>query len=186
MPVLPTHWSRDGQYLLQSAFSPDTGWDVWVLPLNGGEPFAYAATTAEEKNAQMSPNGRWLAYTTNQSGVEEVHVQSFPTPGATRWQVSAGGARQPQWRPDGKQLFYMSLDKKLMAVDVESSGSTFVHRAPRVIVEARAGGGIERTYQGNLYAVSGDGERVLLTIGDGALIPITIVLNWQSVLAQDR
>jgi Tol biopolymer transport system component len=181
MPSLPSQWSRDGRFILFSGYSPATNWDIWVLPLGGGKPVAYLATDAEEKNGQLSPDGRWMAYTAGQEGTYEVYVQPFPATGA-RWQVSRGGGRQPQWRPDGRQLFYISLDKKLVAVDVDASGSGFVGGSSRVLIDTRVGGW-ERTHLGNPYAVSADGERFLIANAGDQTLPITMVLNWPSLIA---
>jgi serine/threonine protein kinase/Tol biopolymer transport system component len=96
LPNLPSDWSRDGRFVLYSQYSRDTSWDVWVAPLDDAAPFAYVATAAQEKNAQLSPDARWVAYTSNENGTDEIYVQPFPA-GAGRWQVSRGGGRQPRW-----------------------------------------------------------------------------------------
>jgi hypothetical protein len=109
-----------------------------------------------------------------------VYVQPLPSNG-TRWQVSRGGGRQPQWRPDGRQLYYISLDKKLIAVDVDTSGPQFVNGASRVLVDTRVGGW-ERTHLGNPYGISANGERVLVANAGEETLPISVLVNWQSMM----
>ena len=185
LPSLPTHWSADGRLVLYSAYSRPTNWDIWVQPVDGGEAYAFLATEAEEKNAHLSPDGRWLAYTSNEGGIEQVYVQPFPATGA-RWQVSNGGGRQPQWRYDGTQLYYVGLDQKLRSIDVENGGASLVHGAPRVLIDAPVfGGGMERTHQGDPYVASPDGERFLIADTYGGRPSITVVRNWLA-LAEDR
>jgi Tol biopolymer transport system component/tRNA A-37 threonylcarbamoyl transferase component Bud32 len=185
LPSLPTHWSADGRFVLYSAYSRATSWDIWVQPLEGGEAYAFLATAAEEKNAHLSPNGRWLSYTSNEGGAEQVYVQPFPATGP-RWQISSGGGRQPQWRHDGTQLYYVGLDKQLRVVDVDGTAATFVHGAPRVLINTPVRGAeMERTHQGNPYVVSPDGERFLIADTYGSRPSITVVRNWLA-LAEGR
>jgi Tol biopolymer transport system component len=181
LPSLPSHWSRDGKLLLFSAYSRETSWDVWVLPLDDGEPRVLFATAAEEKSAQLSPDGRWVAYTSNQDGTDEIYVQPFPS-GGGRWQVSRGGGRQPQWRADGAEIYYVSPDKKLMASDVTTSESAFRHGSPRALLEGVRGAEVERTYHGAPYAVTADGERFFVASPVEATRPITVMLNWPAML----
>jgi Tol biopolymer transport system component len=179
-PELTTQWSRDGKFLLFSVFSPETDFDIWMQPLTGDAPVALIATEATETGGQLAPNGRWIAYSAGQAGNHEVYVQPLPSNG-TRWQVSRGGGRQPQWRPDGRQLYYISLDKKLIAVDVDTSGPQFVNGASRVLVDTRVGGW-ERTHLGNPYGISANGERVLVANAGEETLPISVLVNWQSMM----
>ena len=183
LPVLPSQWSGDGR-LLFSAFSAKSDFDVWMLPLPNGKPVPLVATDAAEKGAQLSPNSRWVAYASGNAGNYDVYVQSFPATGS-RWQISQGGGRQPQWRPDGRQLFYISPEKKLVAVDVDGAGSKFVVGASRVLVDTRVGGW-ERTHLGNPYAVSADGERLLVANAADNTLPMTVVVNWGSMVPGGR
>jgi Tol biopolymer transport system component len=180
-PSLPSDWSRDGRAVLYSAYSRETSWDVWVAPLDGAEPFAYVATAAEEKNAQWSPDGRWIAYASNQDGIDEIYVQPFPA-GDGRWQISRGGGRQPQWRADGRELFFVSRDKHLMAVEIDVSGSQLVHGAARPLIDNVRGAEAERTHHGVPYAVTADGERFIVAAPVDAIRPISVVLNWPALL----
>jgi len=180
-PKIPTDWSRDGRLLVYSAYDPKTSWDIWVMPLSGGgQPFAFAATDAEERNGRLSPDGRWMAYTFRQSETTEVYVQPFPAAG-TKWQVSRGGGRQPVWRPDGRELFYISPDNKIVAVDVIPAPSGFAVGAPRIAAETRVAGW-DTTTQGSSFAVTPDGQRFLVSHAGDAVMPITLILNWTSAL----
>ena len=179
LPVLPSHWSHDGGQLVFSALSPATDFDVWVIPATGGKPTPVVASDAAEKCGHLSRDGRWIAYASGKSGDDEVYVQAFPPSGA-RWQVSRSGGRQPQWAPDGRQIFYISPDKKLIAVDVDGSTSGFDVRASRVLVDTRVGGW-ERTHLGNPYAITADGQKILVANAADDTLSITVTLNWHRV-----
>jgi Tol biopolymer transport system component len=176
---VPTDWSRDGRFIIFSAFNPATGWDIWLLPLAGGEPFAFAATPAEEGHAKMSPDGRYIAYNFVQAGRSDVYVQPYPASGA-KWQISRDGGEHPAWGADGKTLFYVSGDKKIVAVDVTTGASGFSIGQSRVAVDTRIEGR-ERTNQGSPFAVTPDGRFVVSTPAD-TVVPVTVVLNWQALL----
>ncbi|HEY3204694.1 MAG TPA: protein kinase [Thermoanaerobaculia bacterium] len=176
-----TDWSQDGRFLAYHTPGPKTGWDVWVLPLSGDrKPIPFVQTEFTEAQGQFSPDGKWLAYASDESGIFEVYVRSFPAPGG-KWQVSTSGGTQPQWRRDGRELFYLSEDGGLMAVEVKAD-STFEASAPRPLFHARfptAAAPFGRT-----YSVRSDGQRFLVTrlMEEDRAIPITVVLNWTSEL----
>jgi hypothetical protein len=107
-----------------------------------------------------------------------VYVQAFPPAGA-RWQVSKSGGWQPQWAPDGKHLFYISPEKKLIAVDVDGSTPRFIVGSSRVLIDTRVGGW-ERTHLGNPYAISADGARLLIANASDESLSVTVMLNWLS------
>ena len=118
-----TDWSSDGRFIIFQAYAPKTGSDVWVLPLSGDmKPYPMLETEFEEAQGFFSPDGRWFAYVSNESGRSEVYVQSFPQTGG-KWLISTAGGAQPQWRGDGKELFYIAPDKTLMAVDINAGVS---------------------------------------------------------------
>jgi Tol biopolymer transport system component len=175
-PVIPNDWSSDGRLILYATFGPKTNFDIWALDLATGKTTAILATEAEERNARLSPDGRWLTYTSDRSGTYEVWVQPYPATGAA-WQVSSGGGRQSAWRRDGRELFYISSSRRLMAVDVTTAGQTFSAGASRVIAETRVGGW-ERTNQGQPFAVTRDGQRFLISNVVQKVQPISIALNW--------
>jgi len=127
-------------------------------------------------NPRVSPNGRWFAYVSTESGRPEVHVQSFP-PAGGKWQVSTTGGREPSWRADGKELFYV-LGEKLMAVDVKTDSEIFEAGAPKPLFDVRLQPPIWRTR----YQVAANGQRFLVNVPVDASSPspITVVLNWAS------
>ena len=121
----PVSWSADGKYILYVTSSPGTANDIWVLPLAGDrKPYPFLKTESQENWAAFSPNGKWVAYSSTESGQAEVYVTPFPKAKA-KWLVSRNGGFQARWRRDGKELFFMSPDSKLMAADVNSDGSDF-------------------------------------------------------------
>lgn len=177
----PQDLSSDGRTLLYVTPGENTGLDIWALPLKGGEggkPFPYLQTEFSENQAQFSPDGRWVAYTSNELGRDEVFLQSFPRPGSKR-QVSSGGGVQPRWRADGRELYYLAPDQKLMAVAVRP-GSNLELGTPKVLFQTRlATVGTAAPENRQLYDVTPDGKRFLLSLlPEQAGPPITVILNW--------
>lgn len=134
-------------------------------------------TPFEERGGQFSPDGRWVAYQSNESGRFEIYVQPFPGPGG-KWQVSTAGGTDPRWRVDGKELFFLAPDARLMAVPVRASNSTFEAGSPAALFQTRTvvGGAADLRPQ---YAVSRDGRFLFNVPADiSPTTPITVVLNW--------
>jgi serine/threonine protein kinase len=175
---IPTDWSKDGKYIIYTRLHPETGSDLCFLPTSGDRtPVTFLETQTNEGGGVLSPDGRWLAYTSDESGTSEVYVQSFPE-GAGRWQLSSAGGSEPRWRDDGSEILYVSADQTLMAVEVET-GTTVSIGASKPLFRLRS----IRTIR-NQYDVSGDGERILLVQPSEtqALQPFTVVLNWTAGL----
>ena len=165
----PTHWSWDGRFIAYTNFTAKGDYDVWVLPLFGDrQPIPFAQTKFKEHHGYFSPNGRWLAYASNQSGEEEVYVRPFP-PGAGISRVSAGGGTQPRWSRDGKELFYVAPGGKLMAVEV-TTGEKFEAGTPRALFQMR----LALDWDFNHYSVTADGQRFLVTTPPGEAASPTI------------
>jgi Tol biopolymer transport system component len=173
-------WSADGRYIVYDSVDSKTNNDLWILPLAGDRrPTALLETPADETHARFSPDGRWLAYMSNESGRWEVYVQTLPV-GAGKWQVSRGGGVLPQWRRDGKELFYVGLDQKLTVVSVKPGGA-FEHGPPQALFEVRENLFAYR----NPYAVSHDGQRFYFsTRANPTSAPIRIVLNWAAAIGR--
>jgi Tol biopolymer transport system component len=168
----PKDWSPDGRYLLYDSQSPQTGRDLWVLPLfDDRKPFPVVQTPASEQNGRISPDGRWLAFQSTESGRAEIYVQAFPTT-AGRVQVSTDGGVTPQWRGDGRELFYVSPDDRLMAVTVTAKGPLVESGTPVVLFAKPEGP----------YVASPDGRRFLVGATAEEASPITILLNWHTGL----
>jgi Tol biopolymer transport system component len=133
----PVSWSADGRFILYVTSSQDTGNDIWVLPLVGDrKPYPFLRTAAQENWAAFSPNGRWVAYSSTESGQAEVYVTPFPK-ADTKWLVSRGGGFQARWRRDGKELFFMAPDRRLMAAAVNSDGQDFEVSGVKALFETR-------------------------------------------------
>jgi eukaryotic-like serine/threonine-protein kinase len=174
-------WSPDGRFIVYSSVDSQTRYDIWILPLFGDrKPIPYLRTEFSEGQSQVSPNGRWLAYTSNESGNMEVYVRSFPVPD-DKWQASSTGGADPRWRRDGKELFYIAADGTLTAVAVET-GAVFKAGAVRPLFETSVKDLWEDAR--NHYEVSPDGERFLVVTPQenfGSL-PFTVIVNWTSTV----
>ena len=175
-------WSADGRLLLFQSRDLKTSSDIWVLPLAPGQkPLPVIRTEFEERDPQFSPDGKWIAYQSTDSGRPEIYVQPFPGRGA-RTQISTTGGTQVRWRPDMKEVFYVALDERLMSVPVTfrgDSGSVDAG-APVPLFLARLGGALQPGSR-QQYVVSPDGQRFLMNTitGDGTTSPIAMILNWQ-------
>ena len=172
-------WSADGRFILYEEIDPTTKRDLWALPLTGDrKPMRLLSTPADEFAAAFSPDGRWVAYASNESGLYQVYVQGFPEPRG-KWQISTGAATAtfPRWSRDGKELFYDSSGE-LIAVDVTATalGGEFKAGTPRDLFAGLRGLG------GHNFDVSPDGRRFIV-ISEGletSSAPIVVVLNWMS------
>ncbi len=183
-------WSRDGRYLLYQRPGEKTGQDLWIAPqlpegVSGDrKPFPYLQSEFDESEGKFSPDGRWVAYVSNESGRNEIYVQSFPLSGA-KFQISTGGGAQPQWRKDGGELFYVAPDQMLMAVSVKLGrppAEPFqAGKSPKPLFAVQS---YSVRLIGRDYAVSNDGQKFLVPSLDEAAEsqPMTVVLNWQAGL----
>jgi len=174
----PTDWSPDGKFLtyIEGALG---GWAIWMLPLDGPrKPYLFHQSQFAEREASFSPDGKWVAYCSNESGDYKVYVVPFPDPGG-KWQVSPGGGCGPRWRRDGKELFYLSSDSKMMAAEVKASGSSFEVGAIHALFATRPYGVFGR------FDVSADGKRFAVPYEAGQpSAAITLVVNWPAELGK--
>jgi eukaryotic-like serine/threonine-protein kinase len=168
--------SSDGRFALYQVL--ESSWDLWAVPLAGdGKPFPIARTEHGERVGQFSPDVRWVAYDSTESGQREVWVQPFP-PTGSKWQVSTTGGTSPKWRGDGKELFYVAADGMLTAVPIEPR-RTFQPGRPKPLFQTMFRGGVYAS-----YAPSHDGKRFLINVAPALedITPITLVLNWTALL----
>lgn len=178
---IASDWSADGRYIAFSAQGKESKWDIWILPTFGDKkPFPWLKTNFSEIWPMFSPDGRYLAYQSNESGRQEIYVQTFPTPGG-KWQISSAGGTEPHWRGDGKELYYRSADQKLMAVDI-TLGATLEAGVPKPLFPVHLETGLAR----NRFVPSKDGQRFLLvaTPARESMTPTTVVLNWMADLGK--
>jgi Tol biopolymer transport system component/predicted Ser/Thr protein kinase len=190
--MFPSSWSNDGRNVLYESNNPKAGFDLWILPLGADgapeKPVPYLQSPSSERQGQFSPDGRWVAYISDENSPTQfqIYVQSFPV-GAGKFQISTGpGGTQPRWRRDGKELFYVASDGKLMSVEVKTA-PRFEAGTPKALFDLRSmpiplPGGVFR------YDVAPDGKRFLVitppsdTNHGTAAAPITVVLNWNSAV----
>lgn len=178
--LIACDWSRDGRYLAYLDQAKDTAWDIWILPMTGEpKPFPFLKTASNEMLPRFSPDGRFMAFISDESGSYEVYVQSFPGPGG-KWQISANGGFEPVWRADGKELYFWDKDRNLTAVDVEAGPGGPRFGANRTLFRARFG----TTNGRNRYLPSADGKQFLTVapLGRDAMVPTTVVVGWNADL----
>jgi hypothetical protein len=189
--------SSDGRLIAYYRTDPKSQLDIWTLSLDpdrrvGGagradspdtlKPVPFLNTEFNESQAQFSPDGRWMAYVSDESGIQQVYAQSFPGLGGER-QISTEGGTQPRWRRDGKELFYLAEDGTLMSIEVRG-GTGFKASDPRPLFKTR----VPRTDFPNFhsfYDVTADGQRFLVVSEPEVRTspPITVVLDWAAGLA---
>jgi hypothetical protein len=178
---VPTSWSPDGKFLVYWTVGADTGRDIWVLPLSGErKPHPFLRTKFNEQQATFSPDGRWIAYTSDESGRYEVYVQPFPGPGG-KWQISTDGGDMPVWARNGRQLFFAS-SSRLMSVAVTTQPG-FSASAPRFV--AHTPPALSTRLGNTRYDVSPDGQRFLFvkaSADSGTPDEVRVVLNWTEEL----
>ena len=176
---VPSDWSSDGRFILFQNIDPEfnTGMDAFVLSVSDQKASAFLQTAFDEIHGQFSPDGRWVAYTSNESGRDEVYIQPFPGPGG-KWQISSAGGSFPRWRNDGRELFYFAPDSSFWSVDMRP-GATLQPGIPGRLFAAKVKG----THFFH-YDVSADGQRFLVNVdvGEGSSTPITLVENWTAEL----
>jgi serine/threonine protein kinase/WD40 repeat protein len=169
-------WSRDGKHLLVRKDSEMLG-----MTVADKQAKPYLKVKGAVRNGQFSPDGKWVAYASNESGIWEVYVSPFPDANS-KWQISRGGGEEPRWSSDGKELFYLSGDKKLMAAEVKT-GSSFEARDPVVLFQTRSRQRISSQDMFS-YSVSRDGNRFLINtiVDEPNAAPFSITLNWAADL----
>lgn len=177
---VPKSWSPDGRYLIYAQANPSTGSaDLFALPVGGGRPLVLADTPANEDQGQFSPDGHWVAYTSNESGLSQIYVIPFPPrPNGGRWMVSRDGGVQPRWRRDGKELFYISPDWTMMAVPVTTT-PVFQAGTPQPLFNTEMADTGIRTGPIS-WDIAPDGKRFLIITDESQeTSSVNVILNWR-------
>ena len=184
---MPFSWSTDGRFLVYTDYDPQTNADLWVLPMAGPRtPAVFLKTPYRETQGMLSPDGRWVAYTSDQSGQNEIYVRRFVQPGSGRvaqdgseeqWQVSTAGGIYPVWRPDSHELYYLDPSGALNAMPVGGT-TTFEPAVPTALFTTRIYGGGVDTQQGRSYDVAKDGQFLVDMVVGSPTTPITVIQNW--------
>jgi len=186
---IPTGWSRDGRFLLYTVEDPTSGRQaLWVLPLGGDKkPFPFLHTEFDNDFGRFSPDGRWVAYQSDESGRNEIYVRTF-TPGSSgaasdtggKWLISTEGGSESRWGEDGKELYYLAADGKLMSVDI-ATNPVFQAGVPKALFQTPLP---PRPGVRESWDMTPDGKRFLLLapVGPSSQVPFTVVLNWQAGL----
>jgi Tol biopolymer transport system component len=179
----PNHWSLDGRFLIYDDHTTQQQ-DLWIVPMTGDrKPIPFLVTPADETSANFSPDTKWIVYSSDESGRREVYVQGFvpdhvPAAGVGKWQISTAGGDKPRWRRDGKELYYIAPDGKMMAVPIKSTATTFEPGIAIPLFETHVTGFTP-------YDVAPDGRFLINTVMENAAAntsPITVVLNWTTGL----
>jgi hypothetical protein len=188
----PSQWSRDGRFIVYQENDPKTKWDIWVLPIDTGaerKPAPFLHSEFNELHGQLSPDSQWMAYTSDKTGQREVYVVAFPS-GEGETKISIAGGEQPRWRGNGKELFFVGRDGKMMAVAVKAVAGvkpSFEPETPQPLFDVRLPVmGRSSVFE---YDVTADGKRFLLTNEVGfatgrstSVPPLTAVVNWDAGL----
>jgi eukaryotic-like serine/threonine-protein kinase len=185
--AFPTSWSHDGAWLLYTSVDPRTKDDLWVLPMTPGataKPEPFLVTDNRENAAMFSPDGRAVAYVSDESGTSNVYVRSFPSSGGRKWQVSTAGGYQPRWRGDGTELLFMSATGQLMRADI-TPGLAVAPGTPTILFQTAVFGGGE-SLNNWYWDMTPDSQRFLINnvIGSADPSALNVVLNWQAGLAR--
>jgi Tol biopolymer transport system component len=175
-----TDWSSDGSTVIYEA--DEAGQiDLWMAPVaSPGQPHRFLESRANETQGQFSPDMRWLAYSSNETGSYEVYIRRYPD-GEAKWRVSTHGGGQPRWRGDGKELFYLAPDGFLMGADVRATATAIETGAAHQLFNTGVRGMF--TERRNHYVATQDGQRFLVNVmdEDDTTAPITVVTNWRAL-----
>jgi Tol biopolymer transport system component len=184
---VPNSWSRDGRFLMYASVSRVTNADLWVLPMQGDRtPYVFLRTPFREAYGVFSPDGKWVAYQSNESGRLEVYVRPFFEPGqldaATandQWQISTDGGTYAAWRSDGQELYYLDPSGAMMAASITVTGNKLISGTPQMLFRSHIFQGGRDLQQGRQYDVAADGRFLINTeLNDDSATPITLIMNW--------
>ena len=175
--------TRDRRYILMRRQTDSTGIDLVGASLSGGREFPVTQLQGDETEGQFSPDGKWVAFVSSISGRAEVFVQSFPD-GASRTQVSTGGGTQVRWSADGKEIYYLAPDSRLMAVAFTAGANAPDVKPPAALFLTHLANGNNVVGNKAQYAVSRDGRFLLNTVVEAPSTPIIVAVNWTKRLPQ--
>jgi len=186
---IPVHWSSDGKYIVfsrQRQLRNTSSYDTWLLPLFGDrKPVPLLETGFDKFQARVSPNSNFVAYSTNESGTYQVVVQTFPDASGGKWQISATGGVEPKWRRDGRELYYLGTDGKLMSVAI--SGPPFTAGRPVELFQTPLTVNLAQPTRDRRYDVAPDGRFLMVVPGaTGVPTPYSVIVNWTEGLARSR
>jgi eukaryotic-like serine/threonine-protein kinase len=190
VPKTPTSWSKDGRFLLYMTVDPKTQRDLWVLPTTGGkdggpgEPRIFLSTPSQESQGQFSPDGKYIAYTSDEAGQSQIHVRPFSPEGNVegQWVVSVNGGVQPKWSDDGRELFFLASDGYLMRVPVSRTGGFSLGTATPMFTTPIYGGAAQ-TVSSRWDVGPGSQWFIFATVAaSDSSPPITVVVNWQAAM----
>ena len=172
-----TDWSKDGNFIMYQIPGDDTGQDLWIAPQSDPqEPYPYLNENYDEQDGTFSPDSKWIAYVSNETGRNEIYVQSFPR-SDSKFRISNSGGSEPYWSRNGTELFYVSADRYLMSVQIKLS-PMFDYGRPKPLMP------IPLVAGKHSYAVSSDGKRFLVAnrTGEETVLPVAVLVNWQTEL----
>jgi serine/threonine protein kinase len=185
--TIPMSWSPDGRAVLYVTLNQSR--DMFMLPVSGErKPMQVVPTLFDESHGQVSPDGKWIAYISPETGRMEVYVRPFPA-GEDKWQVSTAGGVWPRWRRDTKELFYVdkAVGGKLMSVEIRTNGTILQPGSPKALFDFNSIGALPHSFIYHTYAVSADGQRFLIpspasSSAEETASPIVVILNWTASL----
>jgi Tol biopolymer transport system component len=193
----PSDWSTDGRFALFHIRETESDFDLWVLPVETRKPWLFLKTPFNERHGNLSPDSRWVAYMSNESGRTEVYVRPFVRPtdkagtsgppvpqSGGQWQISTIGGIFPRWSRDGRELYYLDPDAQMIAVPIRATGASLEPGDPAVLFQTRISEGGEDIGQGPRYDVTRDGRFLIVTEVAEAEVPITLLLNWSPPASQ--
>jgi Tol biopolymer transport system component len=188
-PTIPVSWSPDARSIVY--VTQNQSRDMFIVPINGEKkPVPIAPSQFDESHGQVSPDGKWFAYQSSETGQMEIYVRPFPN-GDGKWQISAGGGYWPRWRRDSKELFYVdkTVGGKLVAVEIKTASATLGTASPKILFDFNTNGALPHSFVYHTYSVSADGQRFLIprptaSSPEEIASPLVVILNWTAALAK--